>query len=54
LAESRFGVKRLDAEGELLVVEVLVGVLGSYTVEGRSVGGSEGIFGGAGTADVGS
>jgi hypothetical protein len=37
-----------------LVVEVLVGVLGSYTVEGRRIGGSEGIFGGPVTEDGGS
>jgi hypothetical protein len=39
-------VKRPAVEGELFV-EALVGVLGSYTVEGSRIGGSEGSRGGA-------
>jgi hypothetical protein len=50
---SRLGVKRLEAEGELFV-EALVGVLGSYTVAGRSIGGSEGTLGAGVTDDGGS
>lgn len=46
------GVKRLEAEGELFV-DALVGVLGSYTVAGSRVGGSEGICGGAVTDEGG-
>ena len=46
-------MNRLEPEGELLV-ETLVGVLGSYTVEGSRVGGSEGILGGAVTDAGGS
>jgi hypothetical protein len=48
---SRLGVNRLEAEGELFV-EALVGVLGSYTVAGRSIGGNEGTLG-AGVTDEG-